>query len=105
MAAAFSALEYLKYVILVDKDVDIQSYSDVFWAISTRVDPGNDIVMFPRMRMQPLDPSTPGVCDKMGIDATYPLDRKEGFTRTRIPNFDNIRLSDYFDVNSRLSKD
>lgn len=97
MAAAFSALEYLKYVILIDKDVDIQSYSDVFWAISTRVDPGNDIVMFPRMRMQPLDPSTPGVCDKMGIDATYPLDRKEGFTRTRIPNFDNVRLSDYFD--------
>jgi 2,5-furandicarboxylate decarboxylase 1 len=97
MAAAFSALEYLKYVILVDKDVDIQSFSDVFWAISTRVDPGRDIVMFPRMRMQPLDPSTPGVCDKMGIDATYPLDRKEGFTRTKIPDFDNVRLSDYFD--------
>jgi 2,5-furandicarboxylate decarboxylase 1 len=97
MAAAFTALEYLKYIVLVDKDVDIQSYSDVFWAISTRVDPGNDIVMFPRMRMQPLDPSTPGMCDKVGIDATYPLDRKEGFTRTRIPNFDKIHLSDYLE--------
>jgi 2,5-furandicarboxylate decarboxylase 1 len=95
MAAAFSAIEYLKYVILVDKDVDIQSYSDVFWAISTRVDPGRDIVMFPKMRMQPLDPSTPGVCDKVGIDATYPLERKEGFTRTRIPNFSNINLPDF----------
>jgi len=104
VAAAFSAIEYLKYVILVDKDVDIQSYSDVFWAISTRVDPGNDILMFPKMRMQPLDPSTPGMCDKMGIDATYPLDRKEGFTRTRIPNFDNIVLNNYFDASVLPSK-
>ncbi|MBI4523907.1 MAG: UbiD family decarboxylase [Deltaproteobacteria bacterium] len=95
MAAAFSAMEYLKYVVLVDEDVDIESYSDVFWAISTRVDPGRDLLIFPKMRMEPLDPSTEEMCDKVGIDATVPLDRKEGFKRTAIPNFDEIDLDDY----------
>lgn len=95
MAAAFSAMEYLKYVIVVDKDVDIQSYSDIFWAISTRVDPGIDILVFPKMRMEPLDPSTEEMCDKIGIDATVSLERKEGFTRTKIPNFESLNLDDY----------
>lgn len=95
MAAAFSAVEYLKYVIVVDEDVDVESYSDVFWAISTRVDPGKDILIFPKMRMEPLDPSTEEMCDKVGIDATVPLERREGFTRTKIPNFERINLEDY----------
>ena len=95
IAAAFSAMEYLKYVIVVEEDVDIESYSDVFWAISTRVDPGRDILVFPKMRMEPLDPSTEEICDKIGIDATVPLERKEGFTRTKIPNFEKLKLDDY----------
>lgn len=95
MAAAFNAVEYVKYVILVDNDVDISSYSDVLWAVSTRVDPGKDLRIFPKMRMQPLDPSTEGFCDKIGFDATYPLERKEGFTRTKIVNFDAIDLRKY----------
>lgn len=95
IAAAFSAMEYLKYVIVVDEDVDIESYSDIFWAISTRVDPGKGILVFPQMRMEPLDPSTEGMCDKIGIDATVPLGRKEGFTRTKIPNCESLNLDDY----------
>lgn len=95
MAAAFSTLDYLKYVIVVDTDVDIDSYADVFWAISTRADPTKDVHVFPKLRMTHLDPSTDDVCDKIGIDATIPLGKEEGFIRTRIPGFEKVRLEDY----------
>lgn len=96
MAKAFTVTENLKYVIVVDNDVDISSYSDLFWAIATRVDPGKDIYMFPQMRMNFLDPATNGVCRKVGFDATIPRDAdRRGFTRTRIPNLEQIKLQDY----------
>ncbi len=95
MAAAFSSMDYLKHVIVVDDDVDIDSYADVFWAISTRMDPTKDLYIIPKQRMTSLDPSTPGVCDKVGMDATIPIGKEAGFIRTRIPGYENINLEDY----------
>src|SRR5439155_22823522 len=43
--AAFAADPFLKYVIVVDQDVDILNDSDVLHAIATRVRADQDIVM------------------------------------------------------------
>ena len=47
------------------------------------------------MRMEPFDPSTEELYDKIGIDATVPLGRKKGFTRTKILDFEELNLDDY----------
>jgi 2,5-furandicarboxylate decarboxylase 1 len=96
MKEAFDRLEYLKYVILVDADVNPNDPLDIFWALSTRVNPGTDVHVFPKMKMEPLDPSTDGVCDKIGFDARCPPGADgEGFLRTRIPGYEEIKLQDY----------
>lgn len=98
LAAAFSINDFVKYVVLVNEDVDIADPADLFWAMSTRVDPGRDFYIFPQMRQDALDPSTNRICDKLGIDATVPLDvDPRGFTRTRIPNLDKIDLGKYLE--------
>lgn len=62
----------LKYVVAVDDDIDIYRTSDIFWAISTRVDPGRDVFTVPQTGAGPIDPSTYefGVTSKLFIDAT-----------------------------------
>jgi 4-hydroxy-3-polyprenylbenzoate decarboxylase len=71
-------------VIIVDEDIDPHSSEDVMWALSTRVDPERDVILFPPAGVNPLNPaarSRPNqfsattitdvaVCSKMGIDAT-----------------------------------
>ena len=36
---------YTKFVIVVDDDIDCRKWDDVIWAISTRVDPGRDLMV------------------------------------------------------------
>jgi 2,5-furandicarboxylate decarboxylase 1 len=96
MKEAFDHLVYLKYVILVDADVNLNDPLDVLWALSTRVDPGKNLHIFPQMKMEPLDPSTEGICDKVGFDARRPAGvAGEGFLRTRIPGYEEVGLQDY----------
>ena len=48
MMAVWSYLRqfmYTKWVIVVDDDIDARSWSDVIWAISTRMDPARDITL------------------------------------------------------------
>jgi len=67
----------LKYVVAVDDDVDIFNTNDVFWAISTRVDPGRDTFTVSNTGAGPIDPSSYefGITSKLFIDAT----KKEHF--------------------------
>jgi 4-hydroxy-3-polyprenylbenzoate decarboxylase len=62
----------LKYVVAVDDDIDIHNVLDVFWAISTRVDPGRDSFTVSGTGAGPIDPSSYsfGVTSKLFIDAT-----------------------------------
>lgn len=62
----------LKFVVAVDDDIDIHNTSDLFWAISTRVDPGRDIFVVPETSAGPIDPSSYdfGITSKLFIDAT-----------------------------------
>ena len=73
---------YLKAVIAVDDDVDITDDSEVLWAVATRFQPAEDIVMVERLPGSALDPSsTPdGSTSRMGLDAT----RGPAFSGTRI---------------------
>jgi len=63
---------YTKYVIVVDDDIDVRSWKDVMWALSTRVDPLRDTVMVDRTPIDYLDFASPldSLGSKMGIDAT-----------------------------------
>ena len=61
-----------KTVIVVDDDIDIRSWDDVMWAISTRMDPARDLLVIDRTPVDPLDFASPleGLGGKMGLDAT-----------------------------------
>jgi 4-hydroxy-3-polyprenylbenzoate decarboxylase len=63
---------YTKFVIVVDDDVDVRSWDDVIWAITTRMDPIRDTVMVDNTPIDYLDFASPvsGLGSKMGMDAT-----------------------------------
>jgi 2,5-furandicarboxylate decarboxylase 1 len=76
--AAMTTYVNIKNVIVVDTDVDIHTPSDVWWAVSNRVNPREDIFTIPNAQGHELDPCSDehGVQNKMGIDATLPANRK-----------------------------
>lgn len=63
---------YTKFVIVVDDDVDVRSWDDVIWALTTRMDPARDTVMVENTPIDYLDFASPvaGLGSKMGFDAT-----------------------------------
>ncbi|MGV8922087.1 MAG: UbiD family decarboxylase [Thermomonas sp.] len=63
---------YTKFVIIVDEDIDVRDWSQVIWAMSTRVDPARDTMLVENTPIDYLDfaSPTPGVGSKLGIDAT-----------------------------------
>ena len=85
---------YTKFIIVVDEDIDIRNWGEVFWAISTRVDPVRDTVLVDNTPIDYLDFASPvsGLGSKMGIDATEKWNgetsRKWG---TRISMCDDVR--------------
>jgi 2,5-furandicarboxylate decarboxylase 1 len=89
----------LKNVVVVDPDVDIYDVQDIEWAITTRAQASLDFVIVPGALGSSLEPSHDlrGVTDKVGIDATKPLEDEKGrFERTTIPGYENIDISQYF---------
>ena len=74
--AAFTGHKSLKYVVIVDKDIDIYSPDSVEWAIATRMQADQDVVIKSKQKGSSLDPSAdPHTYEtsKMGIDATKPM--------------------------------
>jgi 4-hydroxy-3-polyprenylbenzoate decarboxylase len=63
---------YTKFVIVVDDDIDARNWTDVVWAIATRVDPARDSVIVESTPIDYLDFASPvaGLGSKLGIDAT-----------------------------------
>jgi 4-hydroxy-3-polyprenylbenzoate decarboxylase len=63
---------YTKFIVVVDEDVNVRSWDDVIWALSTRVDPARDVMMIENTPIDYLDFASPesGLGSKMGIDAT-----------------------------------
>lgn len=89
----------LKQVVIVDEDVNIYDLQDIEWAITTRAQASLDYTIVEGALGSSLEPSHDlrGVTDKVGIDATKPLDdENEDFHRAIIPGYGNIDISKYF---------
>ncbi|MGB9959512.1 MAG: UbiD family decarboxylase [Candidatus Bathyarchaeales archaeon] len=89
LLAAFAAHPSLKHAVVVDSDIDVFNISDVEWAIATRFQACEDLLIVENARGSTLDSSADqetGLTTKMGIDATRPLTKpKEKFERAKIP--------------------
>jgi 2,5-furandicarboxylate decarboxylase 1 len=97
--AALGSNKDLKQVVVVDEDVDIFSLKEIEWAITTRSQASEDLVVIKGGLGSSLEPShgIRGVTDKVGIDATKPLGEKGlKFERAIIPNYENIDIHKYF---------
>ncbi len=84
-------MSFTKFIIVMDKDVNIQDISEVIWRIGNNVDPLRDVVIL----KGPLDvlehaSVLPAYGGKMGIDATKKWP-SEGFTRPWPPD---IKMSE-----------
>ncbi len=89
LLAAFAAHPSLKHAVVVDSDIDVCDVSDVEWAVATRFQANEDLVIISHARGSTLDSSADqetGLTTKMGLDASRPLTKpKEKFQRAKIP--------------------
>jgi UbiD family decarboxylase len=89
LLAAFAAHASLKHAVVVDEDIDVCDASDVEWAIATRFQASEDLIVINNARGSTLDSSAnqeTGLTTKVGVDATRPLTKpKEKFDRANIP--------------------
>jgi UbiD family decarboxylase len=90
LAAAFSGHPSMKHAVVVDTDIDVYNSEMVEWAIATRFQASEDLLVIPQARGSSLDPSADqetGLTTKVGIDATRPLTKpKEKFELATIPS-------------------
>lgn len=90
--AAFAGHRSCKHVFVVDEDIDIYNPQEVEWAMATRFQGDEDLVILERAPGSSLDPSaTPGTHDttRMGFDLTKPLEAKgKSYNRAPFPSVD-----------------
>lgn len=87
--AAMAAFPSLKQVTVVDEDVDIYNPEDVEWAMATRFNPRDGIVLVNDCFGHELNPVTQnGITAKVGFDATVPLIRADEFKRVKMISVD-----------------
>jgi len=109
LAALSSEYQHPKVVIAVDADVDIFNPAELMWAITTRVNPSEDIITIPGTHNHAMDASLPelgapgtGLWQRKGskvmIDATIPppcdAKARSEFERIR-PINPQLRLEDF----------
>jgi 2,5-furandicarboxylate decarboxylase 1 len=95
MQAALGAHRWMKFVVVVDADVDPHDAEEVMWAIHTRFAPERGVL---HQRGVP-GFSRPDVADlhkgKLALDATYPVAMKKNFERRKFPGIESINLAAY----------
>jgi 2,5-furandicarboxylate decarboxylase 1 len=116
MAVLSSEYQHPKIAIAVDEDVDIFNYAEILWAINTRVNPAEDIIVVNGAKIHAMDPSCPEfgrpgapgwhrIGGKMIIDATKPPlcdpKRRDGFERLKPVGWETMRLEDFLPEGSR----
>jgi UbiD family decarboxylase len=103
-----------KMVIAVDPDINIYDYRDVLYALATRVDPSEDVMIIRKGRGLPFDPSAhpllqalpetahtrfPAVVGKWAIDATKPApyraSERRNYDRAWPIAWQSVKLKDY----------
>ena len=94
LAALGTDMEWLKYCIVVDQDVDIYNPADVMWAIATRCSPERDIITIPGIPSFSRDPHRMH-WGRVIFDATAPFGLQSEFERKQIPLENQVKLEDY----------
>ena len=88
LLAALGAHPSLKHAVVVDPDIDVFDASSVEWAIATRFQAGEDLIIVKNARGSTLDSSADqetGLTTKLGVDSTKPFAKpKEKFDKARI---------------------
>ena len=100
MMGAFAAHYDIKQVVVVDRDVNIHDGESVEWAIATRFQADQDLLVVNNTQGSKLDPTTTedGVGAKMGLDATIPLAADEfTFTVIKVPGAGDVNLDAVLD--------
>ncbi len=83
--AALAAHPSMKRVTVVDKDIDIFDDRAVEWAVATRFQANEDLVVVNNASGSSLDKSSNhGVTSKVGLDATMPLKSEGEFIRATL---------------------
>ncbi len=95
ISAAFSAHPSLKHVFVVDEDIDVDNLIEVEWALATRFQGDEDLVILKNVKGSTLDPSAnqeTGLTTKVGFDLTRPLSKPpEKFKKAVIPENSNVK--------------
>jgi 4-hydroxybenzoate decarboxylase len=86
--------DFNKSVLVVDDDVDINDFDDVWWAYLTRGRADARALVVPDVPGFYRDPKK-DFFGRLGIDATVPFGRKDEFLRKRIPGAEAIDLGRY----------
>jgi len=91
-----------KITIVVDDDVDLYDMEKVLWAIATRTQADEDVIVFPRVVATAMDPSVRKlrVGSALGIDATKPFGQLFPEMVT-VPGADTVSLDDYLAATSQ----
>ncbi|MBI2231487.1 MAG: UbiD family decarboxylase [Deltaproteobacteria bacterium] len=82
-----SGVPYIKHAVVVDDDVNVHDAQEIEWAISTRFQADNDLVIVPNLPARSIDPSKKAgeFTTKAGLDATVPMAQRERFKRIGVP--------------------
>jgi len=109
LAAALSCSLGARLAMVVDEDINIYSTDDLMWALGTRVDAQDDLLITAPGGMgqtfQPAERSSAGekqwiqsnirFSGAIGIDATVPFQYRDAFERASYP-IDVVDLKDWF---------
>ncbi|MEM2875822.1 MAG: UbiD family decarboxylase [Candidatus Bathyarchaeia archaeon] len=94
LLAAFAAHPSLKYAVAVDEDIDVYDSEAVEWALATRFQADEDLIIIEGARGSTLDPSSDqdrALTSKLGIDATRPMDKPyENFKAAEAPSTERV---------------
>lgn len=117
LVAALASSRGMRIAVAVDQDIDIYSSDDVLWALTTRVDPNNDIIVpVPGGAGQAFQPSerasggrggsATGFEGGLAIDATIPYGTADQFARPRYA-VEQVDLREWFgqDVVERVVRE
>lgn len=95
MQAAVGAHRWMKFVVVVDADVNPHDSEEVLWAIHTRFSPETGVL---HQKGVP-GFSRPDVANlhlgKLALDATAPVAMKKQFARRKFPGIEKIDLGEY----------
>ena len=89
---------WIKYAVVIDKDVNIEDANEVNWAIATRADLSEDLVIIKSSLGFVMDPSRKSKTEpvtKIGIDATVDPFEKERFLKADVVDYHQLNLKEY----------